>query len=122
MVRILTKNKKEIDYKLSDILLDKKQLVYRALTREIMARTALWLMFNFEVEKVKMIYTKNLADALGIDIAYANRLLKQFVSFNLLKFVKIKGSNLVYFEPIYNNNTLALLEFKEVAKKTLGVK
>lgn len=120
-MRILKKDKKGIGFKLSDILPDKKQLTLRVLKRQIMAKIALWLIYAFEIKKVNLIYSRELASALGLDISYANRLLKQFASLNLLKFVRTPGSNLVYFEPVYNNKSLALLEFKEVAKSTLNV-
>ncbi|RLE49902.1 MAG: hypothetical protein DRJ31_03120 [Candidatus Methanomethylicota archaeon] len=91
--------------------------IKRRIRHKTFAKTVIFLVENFE--RGNPVHARDLADFLGVDVGYAWRILRQFVSLGLIDMRRL--GSLTEWVPLYNNNELLIKKWFEEAKKTLGL-
>lgn len=106
---------------LKDILPDKHSTILKKIRKSVaFSKALIWLIIQFQKEKVPEVGSRDLSKVLNCDVSYANKILTQFADLGLIKCHRAVG--IIYWTPVFNEKRLLLLDYLETAKKTLGVK
>lgn len=108
----------KIDINLSDLKpVDiMKNLEHRLKNSYNMSKAFLWLCIKFINEKRTSVTSKELSDDLFQNSAYSYNLLKEFISFSILKRIKVKGKTTVWV----CTNPNILNEYSGIAKEIIN--